>query len=109
MDASYAAGPTPVQHDAGQHVQWQLHADQAYDAGSYPNLAALSVNTTSPPPTQQQVQYHQFQYNPLARRLCGLRFSFSPVPGFVFALVGLFLCVDQLSVGRMLSSGSCHS
>ncbi|KZV95356.1 hypothetical protein EXIGLDRAFT_766269 [Exidia glandulosa HHB12029] len=46
MDASYAAGPTPVQHDAGQHVQWQLHADQAYDAGSYPNLAALSVNTT---------------------------------------------------------------
>ncbi|KZV79610.1 hypothetical protein EXIGLDRAFT_706747 [Exidia glandulosa HHB12029] len=54
MDASYAAG---------QHVQWQLHADQAYDAGSYPNLAALSVNTTSPPPTQQQVQYHQFQYN----------------------------------------------
>ncbi|KZV95415.1 hypothetical protein EXIGLDRAFT_766223 [Exidia glandulosa HHB12029] len=66
MDASYAAGPTPVQHDAGQHVQWQLHADQAYDAGSYPNLAALSVNTTSPPPTQQQVQYHQFQYHPSA-------------------------------------------
>lgn len=64
MDASYAAGPPAAAHDGGQHVQWQLHHDH-YDPASYPNLATLSV-TTSPPPTasQQQVQYHQFQYTP---------------------------------------------
>lgn len=62
MDPAYAAGASAAAHDGGQHVPWQMAAEH-YDASQYPNLATLSV-TTSPPSTQQQVQYHQFQYNP---------------------------------------------